>query len=492
MGTGTAMVIRAVPASRPSGHSAGAVHGLPDSGVGPKRASRGGVFGCELRLTILVLAPLCIPSLLFAQPANQAVRQAPLTGSNFDLRLGAGHSDNVRRVSVNPQSDTYSLIGFSGGIERSSPRFVTSVVADIERRNYSDGTYLDEPYGNLDANVEVYAVPDRFSWEFSDLYGQSRIDPLLVASPLNQQQVNVLSTGPRLALPLGGRTSLDVVATRSKRTYEDTTAFDAETDYGQLAVSRATSATTTLSFTATSRKIDYRFTQQQNSIRAMYLGYRRQLASGSAGLSLGKNEVDFGASSRSSPYVDLSWARALGSRSNLSISVTNRLGDFGDNFGLTNLVTSSVQSLDNTLLSADVFDQTMASVTYSMSFDRSQLTLSARLVEERYEYETSLDSDQNRWALSYQRSIASQLTLGLDIYRADRDFQQSTLTNKNRTARLRLQRGFGQRLSLDFAYEHYSGAALNVTDFSEDSYRVTVRYRLNRRPLTNGASSNPL
>lgn len=438
----------------------------------------------------LVMLSCCASSMVSAQLPNQAAPPVLPTTNDFDLRFGGGRTDNVRRVRMGQQSDTFSVVGLSGQFNRARPRIDMAVTADIERRNFSDGTLKDEPYGEVNADVEVYALPDRVSWLFSENYGQGRLDPFDALGPLNQEQINVFSTGPRFNMPLGGRTVLGIAGTRAARSFEETKSLDSDTTSGELTISRAVGSTTTLGFSATSRKIEYTLALFDSRINAAYLSYQRQLVSGSAELALGKSSVDFGATETSSPYVNMSWNRAFGTRSSISLAATNQLGDVGDGFGRTSLAPIAGQNVNSilTLLSADVFEESSASIAYTISLPRATLALASSIAEADYVNDNVLDSEWQLWSLAYQRNISSRLTFSLDVSVSRRDFRLPNQQEDNNTARFGLQRIFGRRMSLDFIFERYNVSDEGPLEIDENMLRVIFRYRLNGQPRGNVAA----
>src|SRR5688572_27813491 len=115
-----------------------------------------------------------------------------------ELAVWYGHveSDNLERTTGGDEG-SYESVGLLLGLERASTRLDASIDANLEYRRYSLDTLDDETVGTLNAAADVDLVQDRFSWTFTDDYGQGITDPFSGLGPGNREKVNVIATGPR-------------------------------------------------------------------------------------------------------------------------------------------------------------------------------------------------------------------------------------------------------------------------------------------------------
>jgi hypothetical protein len=425
---------------------------------------------------------------------SQQATVPPGSSAALDLRFGGGHSDNVRRTPIG-ESDSYSLAGITGDYSRTSRRLDTLLYVDIERRDYSDPTIEDEPFGSIDAYLDLGIVPERVSWLFNENYGQAQIDPYAPPSPFNQEQVNVFSTGPSFDLPLGSRTILNIAARRDSRKFEDSTQLDSDGESADLGVARTVSPTTTLGLTVTGRQLEYDIPFNDNRVSSWYADYQKQLASGDVMLALGRSKATFDATGAETdaPYVDFSWQRAVGARSVLTVSAANQLGDFGDGFGwLATSPDGSVPLPDVTLLTPNVFKETSAAVDYTVTLPRGRLSIGSDVVDVTYDGSPELDYDWRQTSVSYQRPLRAQLSLGVDASYAKRIFDESGLEDRDRQFRIFLERSFGQRMQFDFLYEDYSRSGTGPFNYDESVFRIVFRYRLSAQAASAApAASSP-
>lgn len=420
------------------------------------------------------------------QPGNQpgAANQVGVGTQSrlFSLRFGGGRTDNFDRVPAGEESASYSLLGFFGEYTRTSARLDAAVTADLEERYYSDSSIDDEPYGYARASVELFAVPDRFSWVFADSYGQARTDPFRVAGPLNREQVNAFSTGPRFNIPLGARTAMRISATEDIRTYSETDLLDSDTTTVDLGIARGLDSNTEVGFVVASRETEYDVPALDNEVRSAFISYQRTLASGMAAIAVGASEAEFRTSDSSAPYVTLAWDRDVGARSRISLSASNELIDAGDSLRRVGDGTIFVgDAIDDLILTADLFEQTTANLNYSLTYDRSQLTFTLGRIEAAYENDVGFDNTRDVVAVTLSRTVAPLLSIGGDVYRGKRVFEASGQQDEDRRVSLWLQRLFGSRLTLDLRLERRSRDGVGVNNYTENIARAVFRYSLNRR-----------
>jgi hypothetical protein len=184
----------------------------------------------QLCLRVALAVALASSGLAAAQPQEQPPERSTRPPGAFPTEpteqpptnlafwFGHGESDNIAR-STAPEDGSYDSLGFLADFARNSQRFDLNIHADLESRSYSLDTVDNELVGTVNAGAEVHIVPQRFSWEFRDYHGQGITDPYAAIGPGNREQLNVLSTGPIVDLPLGARTSLELGVTLSRRRF---------------------------------------------------------------------------------------------------------------------------------------------------------------------------------------------------------------------------------------------------------------------------------
>ena len=119
---------------------------------------------------------------------------------NLDAEIGAEHSDNVRRVATDEQSDTIGTARVTLTLEEMRPRLEARIAADVQYRHYFDDSYDSEVVGGLSGDVAWSILPERFIWIVQDNYGQIAADRAQPDTPDNREDINYFTTGPDLRL----------------------------------------------------------------------------------------------------------------------------------------------------------------------------------------------------------------------------------------------------------------------------------------------------
>ena len=147
---------------------------------------------------------------------------------DYQLGLGVMRSDNIDLSAVNPQNETVVVPELRFGIEQSGAVLSLSANGQLQYLNYLDNTYSDGFRGAFSGKALWTMVPERLQWTFEDHLSMQPIDTLAAFTPNNQQQTNVLITGPSLFTRAGEATrgQLDI---RYIKTYaQEVSDFDSD------------------------------------------------------------------------------------------------------------------------------------------------------------------------------------------------------------------------------------------------------------------------
>jgi hypothetical protein len=92
-----------------------------------------------------------------------------------------------------------------------------------------------------------------------------------------------------------------------------------------------------------------------------------------------------------------------------------------------------------------------------------------------------LDSDESRAYISVERTITPEMFLGLAATVYETEYFTAGAVTDDELGQLWLRKEFGRRLSLRFAYSHYSRDAQGFTAnaYDENVYQVTLGLDLN-------------
>jgi|GEM_PF-2786726 hypothetical protein len=389
------------------------------------------------------------------------------------FRVGAGYTDNVLREPADGEEASYTAVGTVLAFDHVSRRVTASVLGDVEHRSYSESGIDNELYGDLDASLELAAVIDRFIWVFNNSYGQTRRDPFRIDSPINREYINVLSTGPLLMVPVGGRMSLQVSLIGAKRSYEDSSVFDGTSTTAQASLQRALSTRSSLSLTLVDRTTDYdRIPIRESTVQNAYVAYQSELASGAALVAAGVTRVDSESGSDTAPYVDISWARDVGARSHLTLSAGSEYVDPAQDFASSRAGGFIPDRIGDILPSADVYRRSDASIAHVTRYDRLTFEMGASFARQRYESDTRFGNDERRFNVSISRQLSTSSALGIGARVAKREFDETGQEDEDKTARLWWNKRLARRFFIEIAYQRDQRDSVIGVGYDENSVRL--------------------
>jgi hypothetical protein len=406
--------------------------------------------------------------------APMAFGQSDENRTNVGFTVGAGFSDNLFQANGGTSTGRYESAGVLLDLNRQSTRLQATVTGDIEYRFYQNVLAEDEPYGAFEADIELFAVPDRLSWVLEESYGEGRTDPFLATGPNNREQVNIYATGPAAYLPLGERTEIRLSALTGQRNYETTSGLDNDTFLATGGIFRDLSTTSEIGVAVSSREVEYDAPAFDNTIDAAYLSYNKRFASGSARLEIGTNKVEFATRDDNAPYFVASWGRDVGTRSRLALSFENELVDAGDTF-------RGGQDTDDSLLTVDVYERSSAGMSFSVDRGRTLYSVGGRVGEDDYQNDFTFNNDLLTLNFDVEHAIATNMEFGARVFYTERDFIVRNEYNEDLSLTLELERRFSSKLSLFAELEHVRRSGRNAATFDENGLRVRVQYDLNPR-----------
>ena len=407
---------------------------------------------------------------------------APNASADFDLRLGVGYSDNIRRSAVDPLSSRYDYLGFRSNYFRDGSRLDINLLSDLLYRSYSEGDIPSEPIGSISAGLAYDIVPDSFSWTLNDFYGQGTTNQFAPSSPDNRQEINIISTGPRLQLPLGQRGSFIGSATKGKNDFSGLQTLDFErTDYS-LQFDRLLSQTSTLGIGALSRDIEFEDSSNNSGSErlSLFLSYGRDLATGGISLRGGRTRVEFGGLEQNTPFVDVSWTRNIGARSRFTLGATRDFIDLSGLFVRNTILAGDVPG-GNIVLVNNLIEFTRLRSTFTIAYPRTTWSIGGTLGELRYENASGLDNDEVTLNLGVTRTIRPRLNLSLTYQIYQREYVEQDIRNRDEFFRLQIRQGFGRRFFL----------TVSAVSASRDGGAATFPFDENVIDLSVGVDLNP-
>jgi hypothetical protein len=386
--------------------------------------------------------------------------------------LGHAESDNIGRTPAAVRG-SYDTIGSTLDLSRRAERLQASVLGDAQFIHYSGDELEDEPVGTLGAFANVGIIPRRFTWSFQENYHQGRTNPFQAIGPENRESVNVLTSGPLLDLPLGGRNSLVMNSTFSRRTYQDSTNLDSDRIEGGLGIYRQIRRTARVGLAADSRKIEYDLDSLSYRIQSIGLRYEKTFRTGSMLVEGGQSELLFGDSHDKSPLLRVQWNRAVGTRSRFSLSGSKEITDPGE---LSQLTASRFlpERPTDVPLSSSAVTQRQVNALYEIALPRGSMALGYGTYRYIFEGASELNDDGTNATFAYTRAVTPLLDVKLSYSKLERQFVQTGLRNDETEIVASAVRRLGRHIDLGGSLTSYDHEGLDA--FSETRFEMRVSY----------------
>jgi len=426
-------------------------------------------------LRLALLAALASSGVAAAQPPadpQAATTVAPNGERPPVVGFWYGHveSDNIGRTET-PEDGSYETLGVVTDLARRSRRLTANLNTDLEYRDYSLDSVDSEVVGTLSANADVELVQDRFRWLFADQYGQGITDPRGGIGPGNREQINVITTGPKLQLTFGARTSLELTGSWSQRKFDESNNVDSESVLGELGIYRQASSTARFGLVFGSNNVDYdEVTAPEYDIERVAIRYEKELATGRVQADVGTNEISTGPFKDDAPLYNLVWTRSLTARSDLSLRASRAITDAGSVL-VANLAPGlEGEPFTDVVVTPNPLEQSRIGLSYAVTLSRT--TLSAELSSSQDEYigNATNDNDTTTLHLAFVRTVTERLNFGISYEDVERELKDGSATGEDSWTVAWVNRTFGRRM--------FAGLAISTYDRSGPQSYDEQRYEL--------------
>ena len=421
---------------------------------------------------------LAVAALAVAQPAaaQEFLEGFALPRSTWALFAGATHDSDVQRT-INGSGDTIVAAGAAGAFYKDQGRLRANLRAAAEYQDYVDHTFHSDVLGTVSGAAQYAFIPERFSWQAQDSYGQIATNTFQAATPNNRTNTNVFSTGPDLVLAFDPATGLRLGA-RYGGTHYDTGSIDDTRYGGSLGLYHRLSPAATVSLNAGAQRVEFRSLRGADyNTQDYFARLETRRARYTLSLDAGAGRLHTASRDESTPLLHLNFYRRLTASWNLNLGAASEYRSSGD---LLNQVLGSarivngvvvygpgvpIAGLNGTLAGASSAALTNQPARYeslraALDFARTRTTLgvSASIGRERYPLAgQSLGLDRKDWSAGASASRLLRPTLRIEA-RADytkRKFEQLNESDSDTLAALALAWNLSARLaaSLGFRYD---------------------------------------
>lgn len=410
-----------------------------------------------------------------------AVSGASAANLAYEVTGGAGHSDNIRRTSVDQVDEDIARAGLQFSLDQRSPRLQTDLIGDFAYYDYLDDTFDSELLGNFAGNARVALVPERLLWVFADNFGQVLNDPFTPATPENRENINYFTTGPDVTFAFGSQTRLQLGARYALTTYEDSP-FDSESKGGEIGLSRLLSGATSLGLHGRVQDVEYDQTtlNADYTLNEVFLRYDAEGARTFLTLDLGYTKIDRDGSARSEDglLMRLDISRRLSASSTGNLSAGREFSSTGASFAATQ--SGGGVSLETAPGRQSIlpFTHDYATLGWTFSRDRTGLSLSGSWSEQSYEGFPLLDQTLSTLSTSLRRDLSSATSLLLEAAYLRGQFEQPGGDYDEITAGVSFSWRLGRHVLLNLTYDRADrDSDLADGGYTENRYWLSIGYR---------------
>jgi len=354
----------------------------------------------------------------------------PTASALFEPGVGIGlqYTDNAGLTPNNEEKDLIVLGYVGANIDQSSGPLNFNAVTSLIYEDYTDGTFSDQYYFDLNATAGWEMVRNRVNWVMRDFFTQRLRNSTDRATPDNIEDINIFNFGPDVVLPISRVQKLVINPAFSDFYYETS---DVENQRYSLSLDwlYSTSATNEVGLGGSFSKIDFENENRNpnysaSNIHAIVAG---QLARSTYKVNLGFTQIDRdNLENRGAPTGSLDWVLGLTGRSDARVYLASDLTDFSFS-ALDSAIDSGRGDINNVQNSGDVFRNNILRATYS----RKGATLNSRLWGELRDLdykETPQDRKVQSMGVNFDYQMRALVSSGLYAR-----FRRTERTEQDRT-----------------------------------------------------------
>ncbi len=414
-----------------------------------------------------VSAGLIIAMLLFYSGLAQALEIKPGVGA------GAEYTDNARLTPNNKKGDTIA-VGYVGlDIKHKEGPLLADITSSLNKYVYTQDTYADQRYFNLNGNMDWEAVKNQFHLTMGDNFYQVPVISTNSNRPNNIQNANIFTFGANWAIPVSKKWSITLVPEYSKYYYEVL-----NTDNKQYALNASLLyrmyRLTNVGFQGSVRKVNYDLpTISDINFTTLQLTTSGKRAYSNYSLSAGATNVKRGNQSFTGFSGNLLWLTNLTGHSKVTVNLSSDLTDSSSS-GLNTIIKPDNGTSNNVQVTTDVIRNKLARLAYNREDD----TLASKLWTE-YQEVTYSDSPNDRnistLGIDFNSPLTALLSSGFYTYYDKTRLTQraENYTNLSVGFHLSYQHSRKLRSTLDIKYRKKQS-----TVFSQNYQENTIFYNL--------------
>jgi hypothetical protein len=227
--------------------------------------------------------------------AVQVLASGPLLAARIDLAASytAEYNDNVRLVPTAPVSDLAHIVDVGAYYQQIDTGLEARILADVQYRQYSNGTFANEVRPSLDASETWFLTPGRFHWFVQDRLSQIAIDATKPVTPDNLETINIFTTGPTFIARLSPVDTFEAESRFNNSFYSRTSASDADRISAKGSWKHAVSSITDVAASLEAQRVNYAQGAYDNyRVYEAVVGAKTKRRHATVGVDLGGTIID--------------------------------------------------------------------------------------------------------------------------------------------------------------------------------------------------------
>jgi Surface lipoprotein assembly modifier len=346
-------------------------------------------------------------------PATTQTQGKELT-LTYGVDVGVAETDNVNLTPTDKVSQTIAQTDVDFSVKEQSRRLDVDAKGNFSYLDYLQNAYSNQLIGRFDGTAYIALIPERLTWMVQDDFGQTALDAFTPTTPTNLEDVNYFSTGPDLALRLGGTTFMNISARYARSTYE-TSPFNSNRLFGGLAWGLDLSARSTVSLNANIERVMFEntvvntdFDRTNAFVRYSLEGARTELTADAGG-----TDINQDGATTSGPLGRIQLSRKMSAAATLTLTLGHQLTDASTSFSNLQSGAIGVVGTAPPAQSSENYTSNYATVGWQYVRNRTTIALSGHWEKDTYGEQPSLDYTRGGVEINLQRRLTRSLTAQL-------------------------------------------------------------------------------
>jgi hypothetical protein len=407
---------------------------------------------------------------------------APATGLTGAVGLGLTETDNIYRSDASHIGDAIGLGIADLAFDEDERLIQVKAASNLAFLEFQNDDYPSELVGNFYGTGRLSIAPDRFSWVIQENFGQQQITPGVPTTESNLENINFISTGPDLTVPVFGQTELRLSGRYSNVTYQTSDLVNNRAD-GTFAIVENLSASSNLSGNVAVESIRYRdsLVNPDFETQEAFLDLEAKGARTSLSLVGGADRVTGVLTEPAQPLVRVTIDHALSDSSRVTLAAGQEFSDSGNMLVQLQQLSGLTYGAAQSVASSDPFTDRYGRVSWQYERLRTTFGFDVARYQEVHLIETQYN--QVRWIadVNFRRHMTPSLTAIVSGGYLNDDYEVAAGSFRVLFESAALNWQVGKRLGLQVIYQHFGQTASTSADaFGENRISAIVSYAVGR------------